>query len=166
MILLSARFCRFCHHRLRQVFDYTPMYQDDQGQSSTRSKIVLESEKRGSCQSSSASPAGTAPRTHPRRPASPKARSSSGHAGRATTCRPWRSAARPQGPVVQVRVGPIDRRVPRESERPVLRLRGTHACTRTCGHGHRSRAGAIRRRADLAQRAGPLRSSASTSGNH
>src|SRR3974390_1132936 len=46
MILQSALLARFCHHRLCQGFYYTPMHQDDQGQPSLRSKIVLRSERR------------------------------------------------------------------------------------------------------------------------
>src|SRR6266852_2302087 len=41
MILQPARFRRLCHYRLRLAFDYTPMHQDDQGQSSSRSKSAL-----------------------------------------------------------------------------------------------------------------------------
>jgi TrwC relaxase len=41
MILQSAALCRFCHHQDRQKFVYTPRHQDDQGQSSSRSKNEL-----------------------------------------------------------------------------------------------------------------------------
>jgi hypothetical protein len=46
MILQSARFPHFCHHRLHLVFDYTPMHQDDQGPAQLKIKIALKTERR------------------------------------------------------------------------------------------------------------------------
>ena len=67
MILQSACFSLFCHHRFRQAFDYTPMHQDDQGQLSSRSEIVLKIERGPEWRPSSASPAATTPSTRSRR---------------------------------------------------------------------------------------------------
>jgi len=71
------------------------MHQDDQGQFSSRSKIVLKDEGRQPWRSSSASPVGIAPVISSRRLVLPTAPRSLGSVGSATTCRRWRRSASP-----------------------------------------------------------------------
>jgi len=71
------------------------MHQDDQGQFSSRSKIVLKDEGRQPWRSSSASPVGIAPVISSRRLVRPTAPRSLGSVGSATTCRRWRRSASP-----------------------------------------------------------------------
>jgi len=97
LIFLSDLDRLFCHPLNQDPFRFTPMHQDDQGQFSSRSKIVLRSERRRPWQSSSAWHTGTTPGTRSRRPAPPKVRASPGSTGRAITCRLWRRAASPPG---------------------------------------------------------------------